>query len=192
VRDRRVDGGPVRIAQRVVSARGGNPQASVIGAGWKTSCDEAAFLNAWRSATSISTTTRRSVSRTIPASISRRRSRSRNAEPLGQGPAARLTVGYEVQVKVRDASEGGRRGFDLPSLEAQYSSAATAARLLGLDAPAIANAVAIAASFAKHALRSTQRGELSTRRARPKRWPRATARSPRCSRKAACSTADRR
>src|SRR5438874_8809165 len=41
-----VDAGPVRIAQKVVSARGGHPQATVIGAGWKTSCDEAAFLNA--------------------------------------------------------------------------------------------------------------------------------------------------
>src|SRR6266446_1357236 len=41
-----VDAGPVRIAQNVVSARGGSAQASVIGAGWKTSCDEAAFINA--------------------------------------------------------------------------------------------------------------------------------------------------
>jgi 2-methylcitrate dehydratase len=157
-----VDGAPVRIAQRVVSARGGNPQASVIGAGWKTSCDEAAFLNAmairyldFNDYAAFGFPHHPSINLAPALAIAEMRNLSGKDLLLG------LTVGYEVQVKVRDASEGGRRGFDLPSLEAQYSSAATAARLLGLDAAAIANAVAIAGSFANTLSEVRSGGELS-------------------------------
>ncbi len=157
-----VDMGPVRIAQRVVSARGGNPQASVIGAGWKTSCDEAAFINAmairyldFNDYAAFGFPHHPSINLAPALAIAEMQNLSGKDLLLG------FTVGYEVQVKVRDASEGGRRGFDLPSLEAQYSSAATAARLLGLDAPAIANAVAIAASFANTLSEVRSGGELS-------------------------------
>jgi 2-methylcitrate dehydratase len=57
-----------------------------------------------------------------------------------------LVIGYDVHIKVRDASE--RRGFDMPSLEAQYGSAAAAARLMGLSPAGITNALSIAASTA--------------------------------------------
>jgi 2-methylcitrate dehydratase len=157
-----VDAGPVRIAQRVVSARGGNPQASVIGAGWKTSCDEAAFLNAmairyldFNDYAAFGFPHHPSINVAAALAVAEMQHRSGKDLLLG------LTVGYEVQVKVRDASEGGRRGFDLPSLEAQYSSAATAARLLGLDAAAIADAVAIAGSFANTLAEVRSGGELS-------------------------------
>ncbi|HKB09779.1 MAG TPA: MmgE/PrpD family protein [Vicinamibacterales bacterium] len=157
-----VDGGPVRIAQRVVSARGGNPQASVIGAGWKTSCDEAAFLNAmairyldFNDYAAFGFPHHPSINVAPALAVAEMRKLSGRDLLLG------LTVGYEVQVKVRDASEGGRRGFDLPSVEAQYSSAAAAARLLGLDAKAIANAVAIAASYANTLSEVRSGGELT-------------------------------
>ena len=157
-----VDGGPVRIAQRVVSMRGGNPQASVIGAGWKTPCDEAAFLNAmairyldFNDYAAFGFPHHPSINVAPALAVAEMRNLSGKDLLLG------LTVGYEVQVKVRDASEGGRRGFDLPSLEAQYSSAAAAARLLGLDAAAIANAVAIAGSFANTLAEVRSGGELS-------------------------------
>src|SRR5262249_16586794 len=143
-----VDAGPVRIAQKVVSARGGNPQASVIGAGWKTSCDEAAFVNAmairyldFNDYAAFGLPHHPSINLAPALAIPELQGMSGKDLLLG------LTVGYEVQIKVRDASPAGR-GFDLPSLEAQYSSAACAARLLGLDAAGIANAVAIAGSYA--------------------------------------------
>jgi len=157
-----VDAGPVRIAHRVVSMRGGKPQATVIGAGWKTSCDEAAFVNAmairyldFNDYAAFGFPHHPSINLAPALAVAEMQNLSGKDLLLG------LTVGYEVQVKVRDASEGGRRGFDLPSLEAQYSSAATAARLLGLDAPAIANAVAIAASFANTLSEVRSGGELS-------------------------------
>jgi 2-methylcitrate dehydratase len=157
-----IDAGPVRIAQKVVSARGGRPQASVIGAGWKTSCDEAAFVNAmairyldFNDYAAFGFPHHPSINLAAALAVAEMRDLSGKDLLLG------LTVGYEVQVKVRDASEGGRRGFDLPSLEAQYSSAAAAARLLGLDAAGIANAVAIAASYANTLSEVRSGGELS-------------------------------
>jgi 2-methylcitrate dehydratase len=157
-----VDAGPVRIAQKVVAARGGNPQATVIGTDWKTSCDEAAFLNAmairyldFNDYAAFGFPHHPSINVAPALAIAELQGMSGRDLLLG------LTVGYEVQVKVRDASEGGRRGFDLPSLEAQYSSAAAAARLLGLDAAGIANAVAIAASYANTLSEVRSGGELS-------------------------------
>src|ERR1035437_10343877 len=40
-----VAAGPVRIAQQVVLMQGGKPQATVVGVGWKNSCEQAVFLN---------------------------------------------------------------------------------------------------------------------------------------------------
>src|SRR5262245_52223952 len=113
-----VDGRPVRIARRGVAARGGSPQASVIGAGWKTSCDEAAFLNAmairyldFNDYAAFGFPHHPSINLAPALAVAEMQNLSGRDLLLG------LTVGYEVQVKVRDASDGGRRGFDLPSLE---------------------------------------------------------------------------
>src|SRR5262249_19715001 len=138
------------------------PQASIIGTASKTSCDEAAFVNAmairyldFNDYAAFGFPHHPSINVAPALAIAEMQGMSGRDLLLG------LTVGYEVQVKVRDASEGGRRGFDLPSLEAQYSSAAAAARLLGLDAAGIANAVAIAASYANTLGEVRSGGELS-------------------------------
>ena len=152
----------------------------MIGAGWKTSCDEAAFVNAmairyldFNDYAAFGFPHHPSINLAAALAVTEMRNLSGKDLLLG------LTAGYEVQVKVRDASEGGRRGFDLPSLEAQYSSAAAAARLLGLDAAGIANAVAIAGSYANTLSEVRSGGELSGWRAQVPRqiWPRVTKKS---------------
>src|SRR2546422_4768808 len=56
-----------------------------------------------------------------------------------------IIVGYEVQLRLRDATEGGGiRGWDAGRVATSYASAAVAAKLLGLDASKIAYAIAIA------------------------------------------------
>ena len=56
-----------------------------------------------------------------------------------------IIVGYEIQIRLRDATEGGPvRGWDTGTVATSYSSAAVAAKLLGLDAAKIAYAIAIA------------------------------------------------
>ncbi|MBC2665381.1 MmgE/PrpD family protein [Novosphingobium flavum] len=142
-----VDGPPVKAARGVIRMRGGNPQATVIGTGWKTSCDEAAFLNAlqiryldFNDYTAFGYPHHPSINLASALAVAEMRRLSGKDLILG------LTLGYDVHIRIRDASE--RRGFDMPSIEAQYASAACAARLLGLDARGIANALAIAASNA--------------------------------------------
>ncbi len=142
-----VNGKPVKIAREVIRVRGGSPQATVIGTGWKTSCDEAAFLNAmqiryldFNDYAAFGYPHHPSINLAAALAIAELRNLSGKDLLLG------LVVGYEVHIKLRDASE--RRGFDMPSIETQYASAACAARLLGLDAAGIANAIAIAASNA--------------------------------------------
>src|SRR4029077_15487850 len=55
-------------------------------------------------------------------------------------------VGYEVQLRLRDATEGEKapKGWDTGTVATSYASAAVAAKLLGLDASKIAYAIAIA------------------------------------------------
>ena len=142
-----VNGAPVRAARQVIRSRGSNPQASVIGTGWKTSVDEAAFLNAmqiryldFNDYAAFGYPHHPSINLAAALAVAELRNLSGRDVILG------LVVGYDVHIKVRDASE--RRGFDMPSLEAQYGSAAAAARLMGLDAKGIANTLSIAASNA--------------------------------------------
>jgi len=142
-----VNGKPVRVARDVIRARGGSPQATVIGTRLQIACDEAAFLNAmqiryldFNDYAAFGYPHHPSINLAPALAIAEMQNLSGRDLLLG------LTVGYEVHIKLRDASE--RRGFDMPSIEAQYASAACAARLLGLDAEGIANAIAIAASNA--------------------------------------------
>jgi 2-methylcitrate dehydratase len=142
-----VDGKPVKALRSVLRARGGNPQATVIGSGWKTSCDEAAFLNAlqiryldFNDYAALGYPHHPSINLAAALAVAEMKKLSGKDLILG------VTLGYDVHIRIRDASN--RTGFDMPSIEAQYASAACAARLLGLDARGIANAMAIAASNA--------------------------------------------
>lgn len=142
-----VDGKPVQAVRRVIRERGGNPQATVMGSGWKAPADEAAFLNAlqiryldFNDYAAFGYPHHPSINLASALAIAELRGLSGKDVILG------LVIGYDVHIRIRDASE--RRGFDMPSIEAQYASAACAARLLGLDAKGIANALAIAASNA--------------------------------------------
>ncbi|WP_375396641.1 MmgE/PrpD family protein [uncultured Sphingomonas sp.] len=142
-----VDGKPVKALRSVLRDRGGSPQATVIGTGWKTSCDEAAFVNAlqiryldFNDYAALGYPHHPSINLAAALAVAELKSLSGKDLILG------LTIGYDVHIRIRDASQ--RTGFDMPSIEAQYASAACAARLLGLDARGIANAMAIAASNA--------------------------------------------
>lgn len=142
-----VDGAPIKAVRSVLRARGGNPQATVIGTGWKTACDEAAFLNAlqiryldFNDYAALGYPHHPSINLAAALAIAELKRLSGKDLILG------VTLGYDVHIRIRDASQ--RTGFDMPSIEAQYASAACASRLLGLDAKGIANALAIAASNA--------------------------------------------
>ncbi len=164
-----IDGEPIRIATEVIRHQGGNPQATVIGGGWKASVEQATFLNAlairyldFNDYAAFGYPHHPSINVGAALAIAELQQLSGKDVLLG------LTVAYEVHIRFRDFSadrpgnNGARkRGFDLPSIEAQFASAAAAGKLLGLDAPKLANALAIAGSFGNTLREVRSGGELA-------------------------------
>jgi 2-methylcitrate dehydratase len=154
-----VSAAPVLMAEQVVALQGGNPQATAIGLGRKVSCDQAAFLNGMAL---------RYLDYNDYAALGRPHHPSINVAPAlavaemqrlsGKDLLLGIATGYEVQVRLRDAiGARGRDGWDGTSITAQYSAAAAAGKLLGLDAAKLANALAIAGSNA-NTLAEVRRG----------------------------------
>jgi len=151
----------VRMARQVVLMQGGNAQATAVGVGLKTSCDQAAFLNGmalryldFNDYAASGSPHHPSINVAPALSISEMQGLTGKDLLLG------ITIGYEVQLRLRDATAGGsKEGWD-HSTTAHYSSAAIAGKLLGLDAPRIAQALAIAGSHAS-TLAEVRHGALS-------------------------------
>jgi 2-methylcitrate dehydratase len=142
-----VDAPPVRMAQQVVALQGGNPQATVIGVGSKVSCEQAAFLNGmalryldYNDYAALGDPDHCSINVAPALAVAEMQGLAGKDLLLG------IIAGYEVQIRLRDAIEGGSaaRGWDSGTVTTAYSSAAVAAKLLGLDASKIAYAMAIA------------------------------------------------
>jgi len=141
-----IDAPPVRIAQKVAAVQGGNAQASVIGVGSKVSCEQAAFLNGmairyldYNDYAALGSAHHCSINVAPALAVAEMQGLSGKDLLLG------IIVGYEVQIRLRDATEGGPvKGWDTGTVATSYSSAAVAAKLLGLDASKIAYSIAIA------------------------------------------------
>ena len=150
---------PVRAAQRVVALQGGNPQATILGLGRKASCDQAAFLNGmalryfdYNDYIALGRPNHASINVAAALAVAEMQGASGKDLILG------LVAGYELEVRLRDAIAAKRReGWDDTSIEAQYACAATAGKLLQLDAVKLANALAIAGSNA-NTLAEVRRG----------------------------------
>jgi 2-methylcitrate dehydratase len=150
---------PVRAAQQVVALQGGNPQATILGLGRKASCDQAAFLNGmalryfdYNDYIALGRPNHASINVAPALAVAEMQGSSGKDLILG------LVAGYELEVRLRDAIAAKRReGWDDTSIEAQYASAATAGKLLQLDAVKLANALAIAGSNA-NTLAEVRRG----------------------------------
>ena len=154
---------PVQMAQRVVAMQGGNPQATILGSDRKVACDQATFLNGMAL---------RYLDYNDYVALGRPNHASINVAPAlavaevqgATGPdlLLGLVTGYELEVRLRDATARSERdGFDGTSIGAQYASAATAGKLLRLDAVKLANALAIAGSNA-NTLAEVRRGAEMT------------------------------
>jgi 2-methylcitrate dehydratase len=158
-----LDAEPVRQARRVVALQGGNRQATVIGIGGKVSCDQATFLNGMAL---------RYLDYNDYIALGRPHHASINVAPAlavaemqrasGKDLLLGFVAGYELEVRLRDAvAAKEKEGWDDTSIVAQYASAATAGKLLRLDAAKLANALAIAGSNA-NTLGEVRRGAEMT------------------------------
>jgi 2-methylcitrate dehydratase len=142
-----VNADPVRIARQVVGMQGGKSQSTVIGVGSRVSCEQAAFLNGmalryldYNDYAALGSPHHCSINVAPALAVAEMRGLSGKDLILG------IIVGYEVQLRLRDATEGERtsHGWDTGTVATSYASAAVAAKLLGLDASKIAYAIAIA------------------------------------------------
>lgn len=142
-----VDAETVRDAQEAVFLQGGNPRSTLIGLGRKVSCDQAAFLNGmalryldYNDYAAMGDPNHCSINVAPALAVAEMRSLTGKDLILG------VTIGHEVQLRIRDATAGGKqsRGWDVGTITTNYSSAAVAGKLLGLSGIQIANAMAIA------------------------------------------------
>jgi 2-methylcitrate dehydratase len=154
-----LDAPPLQLARRVALEQGGNPQATPIGVRWKTSSDQAAFLDGialrYLDLNDYSTAGGHPSINIAPA-LSATEARGLG----GQDLILATVIGYEVQLRLREAAKDGKQeGWD-HSTGVHYSTAAAAAKLFGLSSTQIAHALAIAGSHAC-TLAAVRKGKLS-------------------------------
>jgi 2-methylcitrate dehydratase len=164
-----IDGEPIRIVSELLRQQGGHPQATIIGGGWKASVEQATFLNAlairyldFNDYAAFGYPHHPSIN--VGAALAVAEMQQLTGKDLLLG----IATAYEIHIRFRDFSADGpgtigarKRGFDLPSIEAQFASAAAAGKLLGLDVPRLENALAIAGSFGNTLREVRSGGELA-------------------------------
>lgn len=150
---------PLRLARQVISQQGGNPQSTPIGVAWQTAIDQAVFLDGialrYLDLNDYSTIGGHPSINVAPALC------AAEAQRLGgKDLILGSVVGYEVQLRLHEATGHGQNaGWD-HSTGVHYSAAAAAAKLLGCSPSGIAHALAIAGSHAC-TLAAVRKGRLS-------------------------------
>ena len=141
-----------RIVSEYVQSLGGDPVATVLGAGFRTSAPLAALANGTL-AHALDYDDRRHVStHTLPTALAI----GEMQHASGGRMLEAYIIGREVGMRLTEAVEARRKEHGGPTFRGWYrvgvvgpiAAAATAARLLNLDSGAIATAIGIAASSA--------------------------------------------
>ena len=139
-----------RIVTQYVKDAGGNPQATVIAGGFKTSMENAAFANGTMAhALDFDNTwypLNHPTSPTLPAILAI----AENHNLGGQKIIEALAAAFEVQGRMRMASTGLETGsgFHKPGTTGQFGAVTAAAKMLDLDHHQILMAFGIAGSRA--------------------------------------------
>ncbi|MFT7459861.1 MAG: 2-methylcitrate dehydratase [Planctomycetota bacterium] len=155
-----LNGEPVRLARETVFLQGGNPQSTLIGLGRKVSADQAAFVNGMAIRYldfNDYTPPGGHPSINIAPALAVAEMQNRTGKDL----LLSIAIGHEVYVRMREATIGDdwSDGFDMGTIPLNYTSAALAAKLLGLDGIGIANAMAIAGAHG-NTLAEVRRGGM--------------------------------
>ena len=139
-----------RIITEYVRELGGNPDASVIGGGFRTSVTEAAFANGTMAhALDFDNTfypLNHPTSPTLPAILALAEQR----KSPGADVIEAIVVAFEVQARLRMASTGLHtgKGFHKPGMTGTFGAVAGVAKLMHLDADKLVMALGIAGSRA--------------------------------------------
>jgi 2-methylcitrate dehydratase len=155
-----LNGEPVKRIRETVFLKGGHPQSTLIGLGRKVSADQAAFVNGMAIRyLDFNDYTPPGGHHSINIAPAMAVAEMQNL--TGKDLLLAITIGHEVFVRMREATYGTEwsEGFDMGTIPSSYSSAALAARLLGLGGPGIANAMAIAGAHG-NTLAEVRRGGM--------------------------------
>lgn len=140
----------MKTLTNVVLAEGGAAVATILGTPHRTSASQAALVNgtaahAFQLDEVHAGATLHPGSIVVPAVLAL--SEATGALP-GRDFVAAMIAGYEVGIRIGLAADGGmfRRGYHNQGTTGTLAAAAAAARALGLDSPATAQALGIAAS----------------------------------------------
>jgi len=155
-----MNGSPVKLARETVFLKGGHPQSTLLGLGRKVSADQAAFINglAIRYLDFNDYTPpggHPSINLAPALAVAEMQNRT------GKDLLLAITIGHEIYVRMREATIGDdwADGFDMGTVTLNYTSAALAAKLYGLDGNGIANAMAIAGAHG-NTLAEVRRGGM--------------------------------
>jgi len=155
-----LNGEPIRMLRGYLAEVGGEPRATLIGAG-RSSVDRAAFYNAalvryldYNDSYLAPGETCHPSDNLAPVLAAAERAGASGRELL-----VALALAYQVQCRLSDEAPVRDRGFD-HTTQGSYAVAAGVSRALGLDPQQTANAIAISGT-AFNALRVTRTGTLS-------------------------------
>jgi 2-methylcitrate dehydratase PrpD len=133
----------VRVAAEVTKHLGGTPECSVLGHDFRTSCQNAAFLNGISShVIELDDTHRSSITHVGAAVIPAALAIAERDKVDGTAFLASVVVGYEACLRVANAVQPShwRRGFLSMGTCGTFGAAAAAGHLRGLDATRLRDA----------------------------------------------------
>ncbi|HVZ45202.1 MAG TPA: MmgE/PrpD family protein [Ramlibacter sp.] len=137
--------GTAQAMREVIEPNGGAQEATVLGRGLKLPALAATYLNSSASPALLDTC-RFSVTHpgivTVPAALAA----AQLAHASGRDLLGGIVAGYEVLTALGRATRPADRGFVPTTVIGPFAAAAAASRILGLDAPRTANALALAAT----------------------------------------------
>lgn len=162
------DGPPSRIVRRTVAELGGRAESTVLGEGTATSCALATLANGTmlryldNNDYFFRRDTAHASANLAPALAVAEREGLTGRDVLGA-----LIIGYEIQLRLAEFAGKPNlweRGWRAAATNVAFSSAALSARLLGLDAGAMADALAISGSH-NNTLTQSHSGKIAMMKA---------------------------
>ncbi|MGE0716954.1 MAG: MmgE/PrpD family protein [Alphaproteobacteria bacterium] len=137
----------VRIATEVIRLAGGTPESTAIGLGFRTSAQNAAYLNGISShVLELDDTHRDSITHVGAPVISAALALAERQGASGQAFLASVVVGYEACLRIANAVQPShwRRGYLSMGTCGTFGAAAAAGHLLGLDRDRLQDALGLA------------------------------------------------
>jgi 2-methylcitrate dehydratase len=155
-----LDGEPIRALRAHLTDFGGAEKATLIGGG-RTAPDRAALYNSAlvRYLDYNDSYLAKGETGHPSDNLGSVMAATEYAESSGKDLLEAFAVAYQIQCRLSDEAPVRDKGFD-HTVQGQYAAAAGAAKALGLDPEAAANAIAISGT-AHNALRVTRTGEIS-------------------------------